>query len=174
MLSLVRNLKNHRWANWWNGSTNSPIHMWSFCALEAWAPSQLDNSKKWHWALNTAVTILLWSLRCCSSTDTDLNKILLDGFLDRTKGSGLVLQSWIPQVAILGHVAVRGLVSHCGWNSMWIMRKMAGLVLRNWRRGEVFDGRVWGGVEGEREQKRWQWQVRKQWQEEAPLSLHWD
>ncbi|XXG48953.1 hypothetical protein AAC387_Pa02g3268 [Persea americana] len=59
----------------------------------------------------------LWSLQCHSSIDTDLDKILPDGFLDRTKGRGLVLDSWVPQANILGHVAVGGFVSHCGWNS---------------------------------------------------------
>ncbi|XXG48952.1 hypothetical protein AAC387_Pa02g3267 [Persea americana] len=60
---------------------------------------------------------LLWSLQCHSSIDTDLDKILPDGFLDRTKGRGLVLDSWVPQVDIVGHAAVGGFVSHCGWNS---------------------------------------------------------
>ncbi|RWR74027.1 anthocyanidin 3-O-glucosyltransferase 2 [Cinnamomum micranthum f. kanehirae] len=45
----------------------------------------------------------LWSLQCRSSVDTDLEKILPDGFLARTQARGLVLQSWVPQAAILGH-----------------------------------------------------------------------
>ncbi|XXG48972.1 hypothetical protein AAC387_Pa02g3278 [Persea americana] len=60
----------------------------------------------------------LWSMRCRSSVDTDLEKILPDGFLARTQAWGLVLQSWVPQAAILGHVAIGGFVSHCGWNSI--------------------------------------------------------
>ncbi|KAJ8645451.1 hypothetical protein MRB53_007199 [Persea americana] len=45
-------------------------------------------------------------------------RILPDGFLARTQARGLVLQSWVPQAAILAHVAIGGFVSHCGWNSI--------------------------------------------------------
>ncbi|KAJ0989871.1 hypothetical protein J5N97_008227 [Dioscorea zingiberensis] len=35
----------------------------------------------------------------------------------RTKGRGLVIRGWAPQLLILSHVATGGYVCHCGWNS---------------------------------------------------------
>ncbi|XP_057743503.1 hydroquinone glucosyltransferase-like [Arachis stenosperma] len=42
---------------------------------------------------------------------------LPSGFVERTKGQGLVIPSWAPQIEILGHGSIGAFLSHCGWNS---------------------------------------------------------
>ncbi|XP_022772405.1 UDP-glycosyltransferase 88F3-like [Durio zibethinus] len=65
------------------------------------------------------------------SPDVDLDYLLPEGFMERTKDRGLVVKSFAPQVAVLNKDSVGGFVTHCGWNSI-LEAVVAGVPMIAW------------------------------------------
>ncbi|KAE8798717.1 hypothetical protein D1007_25895 [Hordeum vulgare] len=49
--------------------------------------------------------------------EPDLDALLPEGFMERTRDRGMVLKMWAPQAEVLQHAATGAFVTHCGWNS---------------------------------------------------------
>lgn len=63
----------------------------------------------------------LWFIRFPSDAGKNIIKIedvLPEGFVDRVKGRGMILQGWSPQQKILGHASVGVFLGHSGWSSV--------------------------------------------------------
>ncbi|CAA3021000.1 beta-D-glucosyl crocetin beta-1,6-glucosyltransferase-like [Olea europaea subsp. europaea] len=60
----------------------------------------------------------IWVVRFPVGNTTRIEETLPEGFLDRVKERGIIVQDWAPQAKILAHQSMGGFVGHCGWSSI--------------------------------------------------------
>ncbi|TXG70310.1 hypothetical protein EZV62_005245 [Acer yangbiense] len=73
-------------------------------------------------SLEQSNTKFIWVLRYADKADIFTEECrrsakLPEGFEKRTKGMGMIVRDWTPQLEILGHPSTGGFMSQCGWNS---------------------------------------------------------
>ncbi|KAL2254628.1 scopoletin glucosyltransferase-like [Sesamum indicum] len=89
---------------------NSVIYL-CFGSIAEFSDSQLHEIAS---ALEVSGQEFIWVVKKSFTGD---EKWLPEGFKERTKGKGLIINGWAPQLLILSHAAVGAFVTHCGWNS---------------------------------------------------------
>ncbi|CAA3008441.1 UDP-glycosyltransferase 73D1-like [Olea europaea subsp. europaea] len=68
-------------------------------------------------ALEASKHTFIWVIKT-GERFPELKKWLLEEkFEERIEGRGLLIKGWAPQVLILSHPAIKGFLTHCGWNS---------------------------------------------------------
>ncbi|KAF3644212.1 putative MATH domain-containing protein-like [Capsicum annuum] len=68
--------------------------------------------------LDLSKVSFIWTIKFPKGINTKIEEMVPQGFLESTKGKGMVIEGWAPQSQILNHSSIGGFVTHCGWNSM--------------------------------------------------------
>ena len=127
----------HECLRWLDAQPDKSVVFLSFGSLGTFPAVQLVEIAV---GLEKSGERFLWVVRSPRSPDStygdalpepDLDALLPQGFLERTKDRGLVVKSWAPQVEVLRHRAAGAFVTHCGWNST-VEGVTAGLPLLCW------------------------------------------
>ncbi|KAF4403319.1 hypothetical protein G4B88_007965 [Cannabis sativa] len=81
--------------------------------------------------LEASKSPFVWVIRKAYKSDEFEDWSKKDGLEERTKGRGLFIRGWAPQVLILAHKAIGAFLTHCGWNST-LEGVWAGVPLVTW------------------------------------------
>lgn len=95
------------------------------CVFRKWWYVVVEQTMELAWGLELSGQSFLLVLRrptsylgASSRDDDHVSDGLPKGFVDRTRGVGLVVTQWAPQVEILSHGSIGGFLSHRGWSSV--------------------------------------------------------
>ncbi|KAK4481695.1 hypothetical protein RD792_012603 [Penstemon davidsonii] len=112
--------KSHECLNWLEKQSPNSVILVSFGTTTSLSDEQI---KELAIGLEKSGVNFIWVLRDADKGDGDgevltkADQLLPDGYAERVKNRGIVLGDWAPQLEILGHFAIGGFLSHCGWNS---------------------------------------------------------
>nr|BAJ11652.1 glucosyltransferase [Sinningia cardinalis] len=91
---------------------NSVVYM-CFGSMARFTAAQLHETAV---GLEASGQDFIWVVRKGKNEDEN-EDWLPEGFEERTKGRGLIIRGWAPQLLILDHPSIGAFVTHCGWNS---------------------------------------------------------
>ncbi|WVZ68903.1 hypothetical protein U9M48_017779 [Paspalum notatum var. saurae] len=116
-----RSWERHACLEWLDTQPNRSVVFLSFGSMGTFSAAQLRETAR---GLENSGHRFLWVVRyppehqqSKSMEPEDLEALVPDGFLERTRERGLVVRNWAPQMEVLRHDAVGAFVTHCGWNS---------------------------------------------------------
>jgi isoflavone 7-O-glucosyltransferase len=102
--------------SWLDSQPIQSVVLLSFGSMGRFSKAQLNEIAL---GLEKSEQRFLWVVRTeLDLEEQSLDKLLPEGFLERTKERGMVVRNWAPQGAILKHDSIGGFVTHCGWNSV--------------------------------------------------------
>jgi len=125
--------KTHECLAWLDTQPERSVVFLCFGSKGAFSAAQLQEIAR---GLESSGNRFLWAVRSPPEEgdrfpEPDLERLLPAGFLERTRGRGIVVKNWVPQAEVVRHEAVGAFVTHCGWNSA-LEAIMAGLPMICW------------------------------------------
>ncbi|MED6217400.1 hypothetical protein PIB30_017247 [Stylosanthes scabra] len=117
--------KDHECLRWLDDQPRGSVLFVCFGSGGTLSSAQIDELAL---GLETSKQRFLWVMRSPNNkvanasyfnaqSQADPLDFLPKGFVERTKGRGLVVPSWAPQAQVLAHESIGGFLTHCGWNS---------------------------------------------------------
>ncbi|XP_039817572.1 anthocyanidin 5,3-O-glucosyltransferase-like [Panicum virgatum] len=109
----------HECLAWLDAQPKRGVVFLCFGSMGAFSAAQLQEIAR---GLESSGHRFLWAVRSpreeqSQFPEPDLERQLPAGFIERTKGRGMVVKNWAPQSEVVQHEAVASFVTHCGWNS---------------------------------------------------------
>ncbi|KAL6545428.1 hypothetical protein OROGR_009302 [Orobanche gracilis] len=114
--TLIRDEKNDRIIEWLDQKDRKSTIFASFGSEYFLSENEIEEIG---FGLELSKVNFIWVLRFpVREKIITIDEKLPEGFLERVRGRGMVVEDWAPQRRILLHPSVGGFLSHCGWSSV--------------------------------------------------------